>query len=250
MKILLPPFGIRARRHLCAFALLALLAGCANSDFGEINQTLVTDGIHDWIGRDSPARRPVPPSTFEYTDDERALRDNAYPLIEPPYDRQQWYSVAGEYGLRRTTLTDRYKYFQRLMEECHHSVSAVYARLIDDIRNDTTRLSQFFETAGRVIDIDQKRAKSLAYVSELNKGEWLNAQRRIRENAHVVEIVRWSLDDRVAAYRFTLERLVIGTPSTQAVEVERTLGQLQAQIARYQVLPPTWKREPSLASTN
>jgi hypothetical protein len=31
--------------------------------------------------------------------------------------------------------------------------------LIDDIRNDTTRLSQFFETPGRVMDIDQKRQK-------------------------------------------------------------------------------------------
>ena len=68
-----------------------LLAGCASSDFGEINQTLVTDGIHDWLGRNSPKSHPVPASTFEYTDDERALRDNAYPLIEPPYDRQKWY---------------------------------------------------------------------------------------------------------------------------------------------------------------
>ena len=78
--------------------MLALLAGCANSDFGEVNQTLVTDDIHDWLGRNAPPAN-AEPSNFEYTDDERALRDNAYPLIEPPYDRQQWYSVAGEYGL-------------------------------------------------------------------------------------------------------------------------------------------------------
>lgn len=81
-------------------------------------------------------------------------------MIEPPYDRQQWYSVAGEYGLYRTNVTDRRKYFERLLDECHHSSAAAYARLIDDIRNDTTRLSQFFETAGRVIDLDQKREKA------------------------------------------------------------------------------------------
>lgn len=250
MKILPPLLRVYAWRHLCAFGVLILLVGCANSDFGEINQTLVTDGIHDWIGRDLPASHPVPPSTFEYTDDERALRDNAYPLIEPPYDRQQWYSVAGEYGLYRTTVTDRHKYFERLLDECHHSSAAVYARLTGDIRNDTTRLSQFFETAGRVIDIDQKRNKSLAYVSELNKGEFVNAKRRIRENAHAVDIVRWSLEDRVAAYHFALERLVVQMPSAQAVDVERLLNQLQGQIARYQALPPTWVREPSLASSN
>ena len=227
-----------------------MLAGCASSEFGELNQTLVTDGIHDWLGRDSPKSHPIPASTFEYTDDERALRDNAYPLIEPPYDRQQWLSVAGEYGVKRATVTDRHKYYERLFEECHRSSAALYARLIDDIRNDTTRLSQFFETAGRVIDIDERRAKSLGYVRELGKGDYANAQRRMRENAHVLEVVYFSLEDRVAAYQYVLERLVIETPMTQAVEVERLLNQLKGQIARYRTLPPTWRREPSLASSN
>ncbi|HET9714840.1 MAG TPA: hypothetical protein VFP60_01530 [Pseudolabrys sp.] len=242
----------RACAQSAAVGLLAccLLAQCANGDFGEVNPTLVTDGIHDWIGRDSAGPRPVPPSRFEYTDDERMLRDLAYPLIEPPYDRQKWYSVAGEYGLYRATSSDYQKYFDRLMEECHRSPTAVYARLTDDVRNDTTRLSQFFETAGRVIDIDHKRQKSLSYVSALSKSERANALRRIRENAHVVSIVRQSLADRIASYHFALERLVISTPMTQAVEVERSLNNLQYQLARYQVLPPTWRREPSLASAN
>ena len=95
MKNLPPSLQFLARRSktwrpLCVFGIVALLAGCANSDFGEVNQTLVTDGIHDWLGRDSLKSHPIPASTFEYTDDERALRDNAYPLIQPPYDRQQW----------------------------------------------------------------------------------------------------------------------------------------------------------------
>jgi len=261
MNILPPPLRVLAGRSktwrpLCALGSLGslgallLLAGCASSDFGEINQTLVTDGIHDWLGRASLKSHPVPPSTFEYTDDERALRDNAYPLIEPPYDRQQWYSVAGEYGVRRTTVTDRHKLYERLMEECHRSSAALYARLIDDIRNDTTRLSQFFETAGRVMDIDGKRYKSLGYVAELSKNDRANALRRMRENGHVLEIVRWSLEDRVLAYQYVLERLVITTPMSEAVEVERLLNQLKGAIARYQSLPPTWRREPSLASTN
>ena len=109
MKILSqPPKLIVAwRPRVLAFILasLGLLTGCANSDFGEVNPALVTDGIHDWIGCDRSAN-PVPPSKFEYTDDERALRDNAYPLIEPPFDHQQWYSVAGEYGLIRFNIAD------------------------------------------------------------------------------------------------------------------------------------------------
>jgi hypothetical protein len=239
--------GSRFRRHVILLATFGLITGCANSDFGRVNQTLVTDGIHDWIGRDAPPAKSQP-SSFEYTDDERALRDNAYPLIEPPYDRQQWYSVAGEYGLIKFNLADHSKYLDRVMEECHRSISAVYARLIDDVRNDTTRLPQFFETAGRVMDIDQKRQKSLAYVSALDKEQRANALRRIRENVHVVDIVRVSLANRVVSYRFALEHLVIMTPAVQAVEAERLLNQLQVQMARYDTLPPTWVREPSLAS--
>jgi hypothetical protein len=56
--------------------------------------------------------------------------------------------------------------------------------------------------------------------------------------------------DRVASYRFALERLVIGTPETHAAEVERVLNQLQGQIDRYRTLPPTWVREPSLAANH
>ena len=59
-----------------------------------------------------------------------------------------------------------------------------------------------------------------------------------------------SLSDRVAAYRFALERLVLTVPSTTAVDAERVLNQLQYQISRYQNLPPTWQREPSLAKSN
>jgi len=235
--------------QLAAVAALTLLTGCATGEFSEINPALTYAGIHDWIGRDT-GKPPVPPSTFEFTDDERALRDNAYPLIEPPMDRQRWYSVAGEYGLYHSNPADPQNYFNRLMADPHRSPSSQYARLIEDIRNDTTRLAQFFETAGRVIDIDQKRMKSLNYISGLGKLERQMVLRRVRENAHVLDLVRMSLSDRVAAYRFALERMVLVAPSPTAVEVERLLNVLQFQIARYQNLPPTWQREPSLAKSN
>ena len=250
MRNSLPSALNKVMRQAVVLTGLTCLAGCANYDFGEVHPVLVTDGIHDWLGRDSGAPKRVPPSRFEYTDDERALRDLAYPLIEPPFDRQQWYSVAGECGLYRTNSANYKKYSERLESTWSRSPSSRYAQLIDDVRNDITRLSQFFETATRVVDIDQKRQKSMSFVSSLSKKEHENAVRRMRENAHVIAIVQQSLADRVASYHFALERLVIITPSPQAIEAERSVILLQKQIARYQQPAPTWVREPSLASTN
>lgn len=237
-----PPMR-RWRSQLAALTVLTALAGCANGDFGEVQDYLVTDRIHDWVGRDTV---PVP-STFDYTDDERLLRDLAYPLIEPPYDRQRWYSIAGEYGLIRPSLRgDKVAYINHLL---YRSPSARYAQLIDDVRNDSTRITPFFEVAGRVADMDAKRQKSLGYVTPV-QGEPKNAIRRIKENAHVIEIVRASLAQRASAYRFALERLVVTTPSPEAVEVERALGYLKGQVGYYQDhLAPTLYRPPSLAFT-
>jgi hypothetical protein len=247
-----PTRGSYWRRRIFALAALSLLAGCANGDFGEVQPSLVRDDVHDWLGSNVVAAQSFWPWNFPLTDDERQLRDLAYPLIEPPYMRQQWYSVAGEYGLTGIDSPgfDRAAYANNLISKRFRSPTARYAQLTEDIRNDTTRLPQFFETAGRVLDVDQKRRKSLAYVSELSKSERENAQRRVRENASIVSKVRKKLDQRVAAYRFALERLVIMTPMQQAVDVERSLNQLQAQIAHYRARSaPTWVREQSLVST-
>ncbi len=243
----------------------ALLAGCASGgsggEFGEIPSSLVRDDIHDWIGPAAAVQRHERPSSFQLTDDERELRDLAFPLIEPPYDRKQWYSVAGEYGLRKTfaeAAADRTAYFKHLMGSKlplvgpnYRSSSAHYAKLLDDINNDMTRLPRFFATATRVIDIDAKRRDSLHYITDLPRSERENALRRIRENAAIVSLVSTRLKQRVASYRYALEQLVVRTPSSEAAIVERALNRLKTDIARYDNAPaPTWVRQNSLAANN
>jgi hypothetical protein len=251
----MPPPLMRAshwRRHIFALVGIALLGGCANGDFKEVRPILVQDDVHDWLDYDAIAGKNTSASGFTLTDDERQLRNLAYPLIEQPYDRQQWYSVAGEYGVigaDHRGRFDRTAYATHLFGSRYRSPSARYARLIDDIRNDTTRLPQFFETAARVLDIDNKRRKSLAYVSALSTRERNEALRRIYTNKSIVSLVRAKLDQRVASYRFALERLVIMTPSPQAVDAERELNHLQVKIAYYRThTAPTWVREQSLAA--
>jgi hypothetical protein len=150
-------------------------------------------------------------------------------LIEPPYDTRRWDNVLHEYGITgkyQTAPFDRTAYIAHLLAEPRRSPTSSYARLIDDIRNDITRLPQFYETATRVADIDGERRQSLAYASALMCNERVNAVRRTRENDCVVAWVRDTPNDRIASYRFALERLVIITPSPQAADAERTLNQL------------------------
>jgi len=225
-----------------------MLAGCANGDFQEVRPSLVNDNIHNWLASDAVGS--VSTSHFQLTDDERLLRDLAFPLIQPPYDRQQWYSVAGEYGLLGSGPYDRAAYWHRLEILCRRSPASAYAQLTDDVRNDTTRLPGFFETATRVLDIDQKRRRSMAIIGDLSKPERVNAVRRMRENAAIVALTRARLLQRVASYHFALERLVVQTPSPKAVEVEQAINELRALLARYRAPAPTWERQPSLAAQN
>jgi hypothetical protein len=75
---------------ISALALLVPCGGCSNGDFGRVKPGLVSDDMRAWVGTTAAAGSAVPPSSYPLTDNERLLRDLAYPLIEPPYDRQRW----------------------------------------------------------------------------------------------------------------------------------------------------------------
>jgi hypothetical protein len=221
-----------------------LLAACApNGDFGRVRASLVTDDVHAWMGPAATASVGKPPSFFQLTEDELLLRDLAYPLIEPQYDRQQWYSVLNEYGAGLTqqpyrSPIDPNGYATWLVaQEVFRSSAGVYGKLIEDIRNDITRIDPFCTVAARVADMDGKRHASLAHVTALTEYERKNALRRMRENGLIIDWVRWSLRQRAVSFRTALERVVIAIPSPTAVEAERALTQLRQLIALNCAMP-------------
>ena len=233
----------RTRRlHVDLSLCLLLVLVCPNGDFGRVRPIFTTDGMHAWVGRDAARDRGAPISLLPLTDDELLLRDIAYPLIEPPYDRQRWFSVLNEYGLARSFnpawyFCDPTAYAARLMNDWVRSETTRYSRLNVDIRNDVARLDQFVWVARRVLDMDQKREKSIRLIPNLSGPEIANAQARIGENMLVVAWVQRSLADRVASYRFALERLVVAIPSPMAAEVDRSIGFLQTRITDNVLVP-------------
>jgi hypothetical protein len=235
--------GLRRRTYGDASLCLLILIGCTNGDFGRVRPSLVTDGIHAWVGRDAARGIGAPISLFPLTDDEILLRDYAYQLIEPAYDRQRWYSVLGEWGLTHYFRPDWYNcdptaYAAVLMNSWVRSQTALYSRLDDDIRNDVTRIANFVPVGRRVVDMDAKREKSLGFVQVLSGPEIANAKARISENYLVIAWVQQALLDRIASYQFALERLIVAVPSPFAVDVERSLLLLKKRTTESVLVNP------------
>jgi hypothetical protein len=220
--------------RVAALAGATLLGGCAlNGDFGRLRSDLVTDDMHAWVGRDAVDGKP---SDFLLTDNERQLRDLAFALIQPAYDRNRWDSAFAEYGLeglRNWGPFDRTAYWKHLDVAQRRSEVSSYAQIVADARNDVVRIEPFFAIAARVTDVDLRRAEALGHMagrSGLSHAEADNARRRNNENSAVIAWVCRSLNERAASYHYALERLVIRTPSSSAVEVERSLTLLRTRI--------------------
>lgn len=226
-----------------AFALLvvSVLAGCSSiGDFGRLDDALVNDDVHSWVGREAASHAGAPVSADNLTDDEHTLRDLAFPLIEPPYDRIRWDAVVYEYGTkesfqRELWAFDRTAYYQHLQATAHRSSAGRYNQLIDDIRNDIVRIEPFFTTARRVADLDRRREASMAGIASLTPAERHDAKARIGENSLTIAWVRNSLTQRCAGYRYALEHLAVAEPQPIAAEADRVLTQLQQQIDANQV---------------
>jgi hypothetical protein len=222
-------------------ALPLLLGACsgAQGDFGRLKTSIVDDDIHRWVGRDPLRATGAPVSQYPLTDEERTLRDLAYPLIELPFDRAKWYSIVHEYGVTHYYGWPEFRveeYSAKLMGEYYRSATARYHQLNTDVRNDVVRIPDFFMTAQRVLDLDNKRAQSFRFVSGLTPPEAGNANARIAENQLVIGWVQHSLVQRSEAYCFALQRLVIATPAPMAVEVERSITLLNTRIAENQLI--------------
>ncbi|MFT4118221.1 hypothetical protein [Bradyrhizobium sp.] len=234
------PETLRLIRPVVSVALLALagaaLGACSGGDFGRTRADMRSDDMHRWLGAEVTSSVGLKPSQFQLTDEERQLRDLAYPLIEPPLSRPAWKSVFGDYKAlpspwRQKVVFDRTMYGRTLIDEPHRSHSSRYAQLIEDVRNDITRFEPFFASAIRVIDLDRKRDASMARVSEISPKEKADAIERMQENSLIVQWVQQCLEQRVSSYRWALERLVIQAPDGMAADADRLIGELAAQTA-------------------
>jgi hypothetical protein len=229
----------RIRLRACIIPLVILcgaLGGCAGGDLGRTRASALNDDMHRWIGAEAVNSVGKRASAFQLSDNERLLRDLAYPFIEPPHSRPAWKAVFGDYATmpapwRQDVRFDRTAYGRRLIDEPHRSHASRYAQLMEDVRDDLTRFDPFFAAAAVVADLDDKRNTSLGLVSTISGAERGDAIARMQENRLIVQWVQLCLQQRVSAYRWALERLVLHAPDDIAAEADRLIAQLAARSA-------------------
>jgi hypothetical protein len=212
------------RWRLVLAAVLALSAPALAGDFGRPRPSVLEGLLPPQLWRG-----PVTGySTYPFTDLEEELRDRAYALIRPNEPRGRWNLILLEFHLAAAlppsaTAFDPTAYGRMLLWTPGRSEASQYHRLIDDVTSDAQLTGPFVAVACRVADMDAKRGQSLPHVGAATAGEVENALGRVRENRMITAWVRRALFDRVASYRYALERLVIAVPSALAIEAERTL---------------------------
>src|SRR4030088_49535 len=228
---------LRTRSAIVTLLLVsATLGGCSGGDFGRTRQDFRNDDMHRWLGGEATGSVGLRASQFQLTDNERLLRDLAYPLIEPPHSRPAWKSVFGDYKPLPSPWGKEFgfarpAYARTLTDEPHRSHSSRYAQLMEDVRDDITRFEPFFAAAVRVIDLDKKRDAGLAHVSELSPRERADAVARMQENSLIVQWVQQCLERRISSSRGARERLVTQARDNRAADADRLIGELAAQTA-------------------
>lgn len=216
---------------------LAALGACAQTgDFGRPAPGVINDALLPAAGAVAARGRSEPVSSYRLTDDEVEMRNFAWGVVMPPLPEQRLERTLVELARTRVLPVDRVRvakesYVQTLIATSYRSSGARYARLNADIEADISRIEPFFASAARVAAGDRARDRAAARVPELRPDERANVDARIDENGLLIAWVRLSFDERVVAYRYALDRLVLETPDPAAVSVEASLSILERVLA-------------------
>lgn len=216
-------------RRLAILAFPLLLPACAQTgDFGRPEPTLYTQTIAPLGGKVAALARGEPASFSMLTDDEQELRNRAYQFLMPSrpraaFDTQLADLMATRILPRDTIGFDETAYFQALWLRGDRSVRARYQALREDMENDRLLLGPFVATACRVKETDRIRMQAMDRLTEVAEIIRLQARNRVDENAELVRWVYESVDQRLGAYRFALQNMVVETPDKDGIKVEREL---------------------------
>ncbi|MFN3224986.1 MAG: hypothetical protein ACE360_01890 [Hyphomicrobiales bacterium] len=223
-------------RACLAIACASALAGCAQTgDFGRQRPNVINDSLLPVLGMVSTYSAGEPVSHFNYTDDERTLRNLGWTLVVPTHAHDWIGRTAAE--LQRAEIVRRLdlvlspeRYSELLSGQRYGSSEARYARIMDDAVKDMAAIQPYMAYVTRVRIADEQRINAAIGLPDIGASELAAAHGRIAENQRQIAWVKRAMLFRLYAYRYAVDRLMIETPSRLAGQTIDRLNALEALI--------------------
>lgn len=221
--------------RLVAALALSLVAGACTGDLGRPRPTVWNQLVAPDIGFWSATARGEAASHFRMTDDEYQLRDRAWRLIMPAHEKSYFERETSALAHHRIVPTaaqssDIAAYFNALTSGSYNSQASRYARLAEDAHADRLLISPFRANAQRVVAADRVRIRTLETSPLVPLEKQDPALARVIENEGLVLWVCERVGFRLESYRYALANLVVETPSREAIQGERAIMALEAEI--------------------
>lgn len=212
------------------------LAGCAQTgDFGRQRPNVINDTLLPLVGLASTYSAGEPSSNFNYTNDERTLRDMGWSLVVPSHAQDWLGRTAAE--LQRTEIVRRLdlnarpqSYANILTSQRYRSSDARYARIMQDAAQDMAAIQPYLAYAARVRIADEQRLQAAFALADIGVSELAAAHGRVAENQRQIAWVKRAMLFRLYAYRYAVDRLMIETPSQLAGQTIERLNILERAI--------------------
>ncbi|MEM9633060.1 MAG: hypothetical protein AAGA50_17140 [Pseudomonadota bacterium] len=233
--------GCRSNRGatLAACLLVAVaLSACTRptGDFDRAKPSVIHDRLMPAAGDEAARLRGDPVSKFNYTDDEKLMRNRGWTLIRPPWTKDWIGGTMVE--LSRTRVLpetegrvppDLYLIFLR--SDKFRSSNARYDKIAADASGDAELVMPFCEVALRVKTADDERLRVLQNTPVTTEETYEGAKARVWENRVMIKWVGQALRYRIIAYKKALKGLEIETPSQDRVwKVNNAIRELEGQV--------------------
>jgi len=233
--------GERIGRGLSTAAALAIalsLIACTRptGDFDRARPSVVHDKLMPAAGDEAARLRGDPVSKFNYTNDEKLMRNRGWTLIRPPWTKDWIGGTMVE--LSRTRVLPEVEgrvppdlYLIYLRSDKFQSSDARYDKIAADASGDAELVMPFCEVALRVKTADDERLRVLQNKPVTTEETYEGAKARVWENRVMIKWVGQALRYRIIAYKNALDGLEIETPTRDRVwKVNNAIRELEGQV--------------------
>ncbi len=227
-----------AVRLIAALLAAGTLAACTRptGDFGRAKPSVIHDDLMPKAGEQAARLRGDPVSKFNYTNDEKLLRDRGWTLIRPPWTKDWIGGTMVELARTRNLPETEGRvppdlYYIYLRSDKFRSSDARYDKIAADASGDAELVMPFCEVAIRVRKADDERLRALRARPVTTEETYEGAKARVWENRVMIKWVGQALRYRIIAYRKALDGLEVETPSKDRLwKVNTAIRELEGQV--------------------